>query len=74
MGKMKYLTPKETWGEAMTHFFSKFLCKIGKHDWLYDSNKHTANRCCKRCKKWQHPVYDLSYGETYYVDGYYQYE
>lgn len=57
----------------MIRLFSRFLCKIGKHNWLYDSDKHTANRCCRRCNKWQHPVYDLTYGDTYYVAGYYQY-
>ncbi len=56
----------------MIHFFSRFLCKIGKHNWLYDSAKHTANRYCQRCHKWQHPAYDSTYGETDYVDGYYQ--
>jgi len=52
----------------------KLLCKLGHHSWVYNSIKHTANRCCRHCDRWEHPVYDMAYGETYYVEGRYHYE
>lgn len=56
------------------HFVRGIPCKVGKHDWIYDSDDYTANRRCRNCNLWQHPVYDLTYGGTYYVNGRFIYE
>tara|TARA_R100000951_G_scaffold114921_1_gene121353 strand:+ start:698 stop:871 length:174 start_codon:yes stop_codon:yes gene_type:complete len=56
----------------MKILLSKIACLFGFHDWVYD--KETVVKCnreCKKCKKSQHSVYDMGYGETVWSDGKY---
>jgi len=32
--------------------YKKICCKLGKHKWIYDSDKNIANRCCRNCNLW----------------------
>ena len=42
-------------------------CLLGLHKWKYDSSRHNANRCCDRCGRWEQPIYDMAFGEVYYI-------
>ena len=48
------------------------MCRFGYHYWLMDKDTIVkCNRTCTRCGKWQHSMYDMAYGDTYWVDGKY---
>lgn len=51
-------------------FLKHVMCRLGYHDWMMDRDTIVkCNRVCIRCNKWQHSMYDLSYGETSWEEG-----
>lgn len=57
-----------------TALWRRLLCRFGYHSWVYDSFFYTANRRCHHCDRWEHPAYDMAYGDTYFIEGRYHYE
>lgn len=56
----------------MKKFKQRLLCLLGFHDWIMDKDTIVkANRTCKRCGKWQYSMYDMTYGDIYWVNGKY---
>ncbi len=48
----------------------QWILSICFHDWVMDKKTVVeCNRKCRKCGKWQHSVYDMAYGSTYWVDG-----
>ena len=42
------------------------------HKWVYDTpTQYKCNKTCSKCNKQQHSIYDMTYGDTYWVDGIY---
>lgn len=55
---------------SMKKLFKKlFECR---HDWDRDKDEIVkCNRKCTKCGVWQHSMYDMSWGETFWADGKY---
>jgi len=63
---------KRIYGKIKQWFLHVVMCRFGFHDWLMDKDTVVkCNRTCRKCDKWQHSMYDMSYGDTYWVDGKY---
>ncbi len=45
-------------------------CRLTFHDWVtvYEDGPRIVQRC-RRCRRCRSTMYDLLYGETYWVDG-----
>jgi len=53
-------------------FLRVVVCRLGFHDWLMDKGTIIkCNRTCKRCGKKMHSCYDMSYGDTIWLNGHY---
>ena len=52
----------------------KELCLVGLHDWLYNSHKVNIDtiRVCRRCNRWERAMYDMAYGQTYWIKEHHQ--
>ena len=56
----------------MKLFLNSLMCRFGFHKWEYSKDTVVkCNRTCKCCGKKMHSSYDMSYGETIWLDGHY---
>ena len=63
---------KQIYGKIKQWFLHVVMCRLGFHDWLMDKETVVkCNRTCRRCNKWEHSMYDMNYGDNYWVDGKY---
>lgn len=48
----------------------KIICFFNIHKWVYNKNTIVkCNKTCEICGKKMSSMYDISYGETYWING-----
>lgn len=58
--------------ETRQSFIQLVMCRLGFHKWTYDKDTVVkCNKTCKCCVKKMHSCYDMSYGETAWLNGHY---
>ena len=58
--------------ETRQSFIQLVMCRLGFHKWTYDKDTVVkCNKTCNCCGKKMHLCYDMSYGETVWLNGHY---